>query len=80
MDLDGDQSSVHGPRGPWLQAPQLAEEDCMVSQARVGIRARSLVVSSFTRPSKYAPIGAAALRLLTVRARSQTILAFERLI
>jgi len=52
----------------------------MVTQARVGVWAHSLVASGLTRPSKNAPIGAAALRRLTARARRQTIFAFEPLI
>lgn len=37
-DLGGDQSRVHGFRGPGLQAPRLAAEGCTVTQARVGER------------------------------------------
>jgi len=52
----------------------------MVTQTRVGARARSLDASGLTLLSKYAPIGAAALRRLTTRARRQTISAFKPLI
>ena len=79
-DLGGDQSRVHDPRGPRFQAPQLAAEDCMVTQARVGVRAHSLDASGLTRPSTYDRIGAAALRRLTAPTRRQMISLFERLI
>jgi len=79
-DLGGDQSRVHGFRGPGLQAPRLAAGGCMVTQARVGEWGCFLDASGLTRPSKYDPARDAALRRLKARARCQTISAFEPLV